>query len=681
IGTSRGIAGIGTAGRAGGGGVAYGSGVGIDGKRSRSTLSFSTPVIMGALPKEVIEKIINQEKTQIQYCYEIELQRGPVSDGTINVKWIIAATGSVAKAMVTDSTLKNRNVERCITAKIKHWKFPPPAGGGIVEVNYPFIFRSSGGKTPPPPAPPTAARLFLDERAVVEGVKFKEATGYWKNTYVPGDPAMRLLHSRLGQRDRDTVLAGIASGLRLDDAARQYAQPFDVPTNSALAVFLHSDRRYAQGRTRALVQVGLKGTPRYSGSRPAMNLGVVLDMRQPVSGETGAAIRALVMALGIARDIGDRFSLIVAGSPGGVMVPADSFKHGPLTVAMQQLLNGESTGITLGLADAVQTAITTVVGADDPSTPLGSSLVLLVTPNDLSVHVELLTTMAHESAVNGVPMSVVGVGNGINLQQLDSITLAGQGSRRLLTAAAGARSLVDRELSAVSRVIARAVRLRIRLAPGVELVDVVGSYRLDEARAEMVRQAEQSIDRRISRNLGLQSDRGDDEEGIQIVIPSYYAGDTHVVLLDVVLPDHGPVADVRVRYKDLVFLRNGVSRANLSVERYPRLAGPLELNVLKNFIARRLSDALTKAGEQVAAGNEAAAIQIISDQQELLRTLRLEIPGLASDRDILADIRMLGEYQLTVLTRVVEAPERRAYIADSLRLAAFLKVLPRPLKN
>ena len=46
-------------------------------------------------------------------------------------------------------------------------------------------------------------------------------------------------------------------------------------------------------------------------------------------------------------------------------------------------------------------------------------------------------------------------------------------------AAAQSAGLVDRELSAAARVIARAVRLRIRLAPGVRLVDVVGSERLD----------------------------------------------------------------------------------------------------------------------------------------------------------------------------------------------------------
>src|SRR6185437_14784178 len=113
-------------------------------------------------------------------------------------------------------------------------------------------------------------------------------------------------------------------------------------------------------------------------------------------------------------------------------------------------------------------------------------------------------------AVAGIPVSVVAVGAGAPLPELDRLALAGQGSRRALAARADAPRLVDEELSADSNVVARAVRLRIRLAAGVRLVGIVGSRRLDEAQAQRVREAERSIDLRLSRNLGIESDRGDD---------------------------------------------------------------------------------------------------------------------------------------------------------------------------
>ncbi len=144
IGTSRGIAGIGTSGRLGGGGMAYGARFGIGNRKDRNLIGLSTPVVMGALPKEAIQKVINENKNQIRYCYETELQRKQDLEGKVSMKWIIAATGLVAQVAVTDTTLNNANVERCIAAKIKTWKFPQPAGGGIVEVNYPFVFRATG---------------------------------------------------------------------------------------------------------------------------------------------------------------------------------------------------------------------------------------------------------------------------------------------------------------------------------------------------------------------------------------------------------------------------------------------------------------------------------------------------------------------------------------------------------
>lgn len=143
MGTSRGIAGIGTAGRLGGGGMAYGSGVGLGSKTDRGVIGLSTPVVMGALPKEVIQKVINENKNQVRYCYEVELQRNQNLEGKVSLKWIISATGSVAKVIVTDTTLNNATVENCIKSKVMGWKFPAPAGGGIVEVNYPFVLKAS----------------------------------------------------------------------------------------------------------------------------------------------------------------------------------------------------------------------------------------------------------------------------------------------------------------------------------------------------------------------------------------------------------------------------------------------------------------------------------------------------------------------------------------------------------
>jgi TonB family protein len=79
----------------------------------------------------------------VRYCYEVELQRNQNLEGRVMMTWVIGATGAVAKVVVKETTLNNAGVEECLRSKIMTWKFPPPAGGGVVEVNYPFVFKAT----------------------------------------------------------------------------------------------------------------------------------------------------------------------------------------------------------------------------------------------------------------------------------------------------------------------------------------------------------------------------------------------------------------------------------------------------------------------------------------------------------------------------------------------------------
>lgn len=516
---------------------------------------------------------------------------------------------------------------------------------------------SNASPSSPSPNTPIAAQEKLaltgslaDGNEGLDGLRFQEARGYWANTYLPGDPEMRSLALTLAQKNGP------------HEAVRRVVQPFDAPTAAALALYVSADTRSVTQPTRMLVQVGIKAAERHSRARPAMNATVVLDLRTPPSDEEKASIRALVEALGSQKAAGDKFSLVIAGAPGGVIVPAASFKRGPLLVALQQTLDGVGTapGATLSLQEAMETAVATTLGGDDPNAPLGSSVVLLVTSGAISGSLPQLEQLAHASATNGVPVSVIGLG-GADMD-LDALALSGQGNRRSLTNPSAAQTIIDEELSAVSRVVARALRLRIRLAPNVKLVDVLGSHRLSAARTEAVRQQEQSIDRRLAKNLGIEADRGEDEDGIQIVIPAFYAGDTHVVLLDVVAGGPGAIADVRVRYKDLVYLKNGEANARFAVARTQMAPGPLEVNVTKNRLAFLTSQAFASAGRALAANDRAGALRELSGIETLLRG------ALAADHDVAADLELIADYRAAIQR------DPTAFVADSLKYSGFVKL-------
>ena len=527
-----------------------------------------------------------------------------------------------------------------------------------------------------PPSDPQAAQSiatrFLDEYRRIDDLSYQDATGYWANSYIPGDPAMRLLQARLKAWDRGAFGADV----RLEERVQPVRQPFDAPQDAALAVYLDADAPAIDGPTRLRLQVGIKGAERQGGHRPAMNIGLLVDLRDGFDAESARRIRALIDALERARQPEDRFSLTVAGPGGGLLVAPDEFRHGPLRVAMDRMFANpkQAPAIYPDLPHTLAEVSERVRAGDDPNAVLGSSLVLLVTGSSLADDLDDLERMAHLNAVAGVPLSVVSLAAQEDLAHIDRLVAAGQGNRRILDSAQAADGLIDRELHASSRAVARALRLRIRLAPGVELVDVLGSRRLDEELAERVREAEVAIDRRLARNLGIEADRGEDEEGIQIVIPNFYAGDSHTILLDVVAENPGPLADVTLRYKDLVSLRNGVARANLTLEDGPRTAGPLELNVLKNLVAWESAQRIRQAAAFLRDGKPDLAAVPLYLLWDLIRGLRGEVPGWQSDPDLMADEAMLGDYLRALDMPAASDTAQRGLLADSLDYAAFRKL-------
>ena len=519
----------------------------------------------------------------------------------------------------------------------------------------------------PAAEPPALAEAFLAERSRVEGLTFEPSHGLWSSSYVPGDPRARAIAARLS-------VAGAPALAALAERAHQRRPPVDAPRQGALAVDVRADRRGAQGEVRALLSVTLAAAERRSRARPPMRVGVVLDLSRAPSAQDEACVRATLGALARLTDPADRVSLTVAGRPGATLVPSGPMRHGRVAVALRRLFAEPSAGEraeveppapTLALSDAITRAVTDVGAGGGVDAPLGSGLVLVLTPG-LAEGDPAAQRAAHLGAIAGVPTSVVGLG-GAPVAPVEQLALAGQGRRLVLTDPERAEALVGRELSAASRVVARAVRLEIALAPGVRLVEVVGAERLDATRAARARRAEAAIDRRLARELGIGADRDGQDRAVTLLIPAFEAGDRHEVLLDVVAAGPGPVAEVSARYKDLVRLGNGEARAALSLSSGAASPGPRELSVTSSLLAHELSWALEDAADALALGDAAGAREALAEHAALLRQLRAHAPQLATDRALAADLALTTDY-LRALAQ--SPPSRLATLTDSLRLAS-----------
>lgn len=101
----------------------------------------ASPEILGSLPKEAIEKVINANKAAVRACYETALKGNPKLAGRIVLNWKITPEGKVNATAVKESSLGDDSVGTCIVAEVNKWAFDKPSAGGVVEVNYPFVFK------------------------------------------------------------------------------------------------------------------------------------------------------------------------------------------------------------------------------------------------------------------------------------------------------------------------------------------------------------------------------------------------------------------------------------------------------------------------------------------------------------------------------------------------------------
>jgi TonB family protein len=91
------------------------------------------------IDKEVIRRVVRAHINEVRHCYNQGLVRDPNLMGRVAVQFTIGATGRVPVAVIHESSVKDRNVARCIAKAVQRWRFPRPRTAGHVMVTYPFV--------------------------------------------------------------------------------------------------------------------------------------------------------------------------------------------------------------------------------------------------------------------------------------------------------------------------------------------------------------------------------------------------------------------------------------------------------------------------------------------------------------------------------------------------------------
>jgi TonB family protein len=94
----------------------------------------------GVLEQELIKKEIRAHHERTWSCYERNLEPESVTDFRVALTFVISPSGHVEAAQA-QSSISHPEIEACLVAEAKTWRFPRPKGGAV-SVRYPFIFKA-----------------------------------------------------------------------------------------------------------------------------------------------------------------------------------------------------------------------------------------------------------------------------------------------------------------------------------------------------------------------------------------------------------------------------------------------------------------------------------------------------------------------------------------------------------
>ncbi len=483
----------------------------------------------------------------------------------------------------------------------------------------------------PTPAPPIELTELDPDVQALGAPPSPDLAGLvrFESTYLGGDALHELLASRL-----DGVLAAHGRPHRLATAARQ---PLDAPAGAALGLSVNLDRAWTDGPSRVVLQVGLRGAD-LGPQRPPMALGLVL---LPGPGDGEALADAAAAVLGALR-ADDRVSVVIAG-PEPELVTRPERPESAARVLARALEAPAARGPVAAQALSEALYLSGRLLEDAPAPRVALRSVLVVGAGGLepdAADVDQAAEAATHLTRFGVTTSVVELSS-TGPGRLWRLASAGRGAFRA-TDVAGAEAALAALVEQLGRVVARDLRLEIRLEPGHRLVRVLGSPLLAEAGEAAASPGASALETRI---------------------PAFMAGDDHVVLVELDVAGPGAVAQATLTWADVSRQRPGVAQvaAALGSTRTPETAA--QRLVRKNARGVALAEHLARAAEALRHGEVRGGARLLKAARKLAQ---------ATTR---ADLRMVDAfYHLLTLEAWVSAPDHLRLVSDALLLASRRKL-------
>ncbi len=475
---------------------------------------------------------------------------------------------------------------------------------------------------------------------------------YFENTYLGGSAAYAERLRRLERALQDET--------RPYEIVQAEVQPFDPPRTDGLGLTASVDTPYFAQARRVFLQVGLRGSARYGWRRPPLDIVLVVD--RPAFQRGTAFVTSFVVE--VLRQLGttDRLGIVLAGQGAPVFLELTRLDSAQQHLAnrIDRLMAPTTSGVG-ELGDAMRKAgVLLAAASEDEATVPGTKTILLLSGEQDPSRIASATEAAHGLTVEGCVTSVFA----LNAEQSDwwQVANAGYGNLHRISDTMFAPAL-DEEMKSIARVVARLVRVNVRLGKDVKAIRVLGTRMLEEREVEAVKARELATDLSLSKSLGITSDRGEDDDGIQTVIPYFYGDDSHVILIELWVEGPGMIADVTLRYKDMVNLDNAESRVSVRLGQRPQPATPEQVLISRNVRGFQLAETLQLASDAVYRNDLSEAVRNIGAAKAMANeTNRLDVQAL-EDLETMVE---RNDWQVN--------PARRATVQETLLISGQRRV-------
>jgi Ca-activated chloride channel homolog len=380
------------------------------------------------------------------------------------------------------------------------------------------------------------------------------------------------------------------------------APPRDVPPAASRASFttegtLHLDARLGNARlpsgsaSETFVLVRVRAEQTQAGESARRHLSIAIDRSGSMSGRRLA--NAVAAAQGAVQRLADGDSVSVVDYANTAHVLVAPTELGPGTrERVSAKLGALSAGGQTCISCALETTRGLLRAGDD-----AVERVLLLSDGEATAGVRDVPGMrriADGLRGTGVTVTTIGVDVDYNERMMTAIAQATNGRHYFVASPEGLPAIFDRELSGLERSVARAAKVELDLAPGVELVELA--------------------DRDFSR----------DGSHLSVALGSFSAGEERSVLARVrVRADAAteqPILSARLSYDDLALGRPAQSSGELVLKLTDDGSrSPLDPEVLEHVQRSDTASALTDANGLFEAGDAPAARERVAKKLDEVR--------------------------------------------------------------